>query len=72
MVSVPLCLHRLAMTIMSAAEFLLSAVLGFLFWKKGLHRRFPGDGATICVAGGIHSGAVAAAARAITASLGTT
>lgn len=26
---------------MSAAEFLLWAILGFLFWKKGLHRRFP-------------------------------
>ena len=35
---------QLAMTMMSAAEFLLSAVLGFLFWKKGLHRRFPAMG----------------------------
>jgi hypothetical protein len=33
-----------AMTMMSAAEFLLSAVLGFMFWKKGLHRRFPAMG----------------------------
>jgi hypothetical protein len=32
---------ELAMTIMVAAEFLLSAVLGFMFWKKALHRRFP-------------------------------
>jgi hypothetical protein len=30
-----------AMSLMSAAEFLLWAVLGFLFWKKGFHRRFP-------------------------------
>jgi hypothetical protein len=35
---------QLAMTTMSAAEFLLSAVLGFVFWKKGLHRRFPAMG----------------------------
>jgi hypothetical protein len=33
-----------AMTMMSAAEFLLSAVLGFMFWKKALHRRFPAMG----------------------------
>src|ERR1700679_1080612 len=33
-----------AMTMMSAAEFVLSAVLGFMFWKKGLHRRFPAMG----------------------------
>jgi hypothetical protein len=26
---------------MAIAEFLLWAVLGFLFWKKGLHTRFP-------------------------------
>ncbi len=30
-----------AMSLMSAAEFMLSAVLAFLFWKKKLHRRFP-------------------------------
>ena len=30
-----------AMSLMSATEFLLWAVFGFLFWKKGLHRRFP-------------------------------
>jgi hypothetical protein len=35
---------QVAMTIMSAAEFLLSAVLGFMFWKRGLHRRFPAMG----------------------------
>lgn len=29
---------------MSTAEFLLSATLGFLFWKKGLQRRFPAMG----------------------------
>jgi hypothetical protein len=34
-----------AMTIMSAAEFLLSAALGFVFWKKRLHLRFPAMGA---------------------------
>jgi hypothetical protein len=30
-----------AMSLMSAAEFLLWAVIGFLFWRRGLHRRFP-------------------------------
>jgi len=30
---------------MSLAEFLFSAVVGFLFWKRGLHRRFPAMGA---------------------------
>ena len=35
---------QVAMTLMSVAEFLLSAVIGFLFWKKGLHRRFPAMG----------------------------
>ena len=30
-----------AMSLMSAAEFLLWAVLGIVFWSKGLHRRFP-------------------------------
>lgn len=29
-----------AMSVMSLAEFLLWATLGFVFWKKGLHRRF--------------------------------
>jgi len=36
---------QLAMTIMSGAEFPLSALLGVLFWKKGLRRRFPALGA---------------------------
>lgn len=40
---------QLAMTIMSTAEFLLSAALGFLFWKKGLHRRFPAMGAYLAL-----------------------
>ena len=31
----------LAMTVMSAMEFVLWAALGFLFWKKGLQERFP-------------------------------
>lgn len=35
---------NLAMSAMSGVEFLLSATLGFLFWKKGLHRRFPAMG----------------------------
>ncbi len=30
-----------AMSLMSGAEFLLWAATGFLFWTKGLHRRFP-------------------------------
>jgi hypothetical protein len=38
-----------AMTMMSAVEFLLSTVLGFLFWKKGLHRRFPAMGAYLAL-----------------------
>lgn len=29
------------MSVMGAAEFLLSTTLGYLFWKKKLHRRFP-------------------------------
>jgi hypothetical protein len=32
------------MTMMSAAEFLLSAALAFMFWKKGLSRRFRAMG----------------------------
>lgn len=32
---------NLAMSLMSAAEFVLWAILGFVFWKKALHRRFP-------------------------------
>ena len=34
-------LLNLAMSTMSVAEFVLWAALAFLFWKKGLHRRFP-------------------------------
>ena len=30
-----------AMSVMSATEFLLWAVLGFIFWKKDLQRRYP-------------------------------
>src|ERR1039457_2646785 len=33
-----------AMSLMSVAEFALWAVLGFLFWAKKLHRRFPAMG----------------------------
>jgi hypothetical protein len=40
---------QLAMTMMSAAEFLLSVVLGAVFWKKGLHRRFPAMGAYLAL-----------------------
>jgi hypothetical protein len=40
---------QVAMTTMSAAEFLLSAVLGFVFWKKALHRRFPAMGAYLAL-----------------------
>jgi len=29
------------MSLMSVVEFTLWATLGFLFWKKGLHKRFP-------------------------------
>jgi hypothetical protein len=40
---------QLAMTVMSTAEFLLSATLGFLFWKKGLQRRFPAMGSYLAL-----------------------
>jgi len=30
-----------AMSLMSTVEFLLWAVIGYFFWTKGLHRRFP-------------------------------
>ena len=33
-----------AMSVLSVSEFALWAVLGFLFWKKMLHRRFPAMG----------------------------
>lgn len=32
---------QLAMSLLSAVEFVLFAVLGCIFWKKDLHRRFP-------------------------------
>src|SRR5580658_11231069 len=35
---------QMAMSTMSTVEFLLSALLAFVFWKKGLHRRFPAMG----------------------------
>ncbi len=34
---------------MGVAEFLLSAVLGIVFWKKGLQRRFPALGAYLAL-----------------------
>jgi hypothetical protein len=40
---------QLAMTILSGTEFFLSVALGFLFWKKGLHRRFPSMGAYLAI-----------------------
>jgi hypothetical protein len=40
---------QLAMTMMGAAEFVLLAVLGFIFWKKAFHRRFPAMGAYLAV-----------------------
>ena len=33
-----------AMSVLSIAEFVLWAALGFLFWRKKLHRRFPAMG----------------------------
>lgn len=46
---VPAMSSQLAMSVMSTAEFLLSAVLGFMFWKKRLHRRFPAMGAYLAL-----------------------
>jgi hypothetical protein len=40
---------QLAMSLMGALEFLLSATLGFMFWKKGLHKRFPAMGAYLAL-----------------------
>jgi hypothetical protein len=40
---------QLAMTILSGTEFFLSVALGFLFWKKGLHHRFPSMGAYLAI-----------------------
>jgi hypothetical protein len=38
-----------AMSVMSVAELLLWAVLGYLFWTKNLHRRFPAMGAYLAL-----------------------
>ena len=38
-----------AMSFLSTLEFLLSAMLGFMFWRKGLHRRFPAMGAYLAL-----------------------
>jgi hypothetical protein len=35
---------NIAMSAMNAAEFVLWAALAILFWRKGLHRRFPAMG----------------------------
>lgn len=40
---------QLLMSLMSTVEFLLWVVLGFLFWKKRLHRRFPAVGAYLAL-----------------------
>ncbi len=37
------------MTLLSVAEFALWAVLGFLFWRKTLHQRFPAMGAYLAL-----------------------
>jgi hypothetical protein len=38
-----------AMIMMGLAEFLLLAVIGFIFWKKALHRRFPAMGSYLAL-----------------------
>jgi hypothetical protein len=38
-----------AMSILGGLEFLLSATLSFIFWKKGLQRRFPAMGAYLAL-----------------------
>jgi hypothetical protein len=40
---------QLAMSTMSTLEFLFSASLAFLFWKRGLHRRFPTMGSYLAL-----------------------
>jgi hypothetical protein len=40
---------QLAMSLMSTLEFLLSALLGFMFWKKGWQRRFPAMGSYLAL-----------------------
>jgi hypothetical protein len=37
------------MSLLSAVEFLLSVALGFMFWRKGLQRRFPSMGAYLAL-----------------------
>jgi len=37
------------MSFMCGVEFVLTLVLGFLFWKKGLHRRFPAMGSYLAL-----------------------
>jgi len=40
---------NLAMSVMGGAEFVLTTVLGYLFWKKSLHRRFPAMGSYLAL-----------------------
>lgn len=40
---------QLAMSVMTTLEFGLWALLGFLFWKRKLHRRFPSMGAYLAL-----------------------
>jgi len=40
---------QLIMSVMGTTEFVLSAALGFMFWKRGLHRRFPCMGAYLAL-----------------------
>jgi hypothetical protein len=40
---------QMIMSAMGATEFVLSAALGFMFWKKGLNRRFPSMGAYLAL-----------------------
>ena len=37
------------MSVMGGAEFVLTTVLGYLFWKKNLHRRFPAMGSYLAL-----------------------
>lgn len=40
---------QLAMSAMGTGEFLLSVLLGFIFWKRGLHQRFPAMGSYLAL-----------------------
>ena len=40
---------QLAMSTLSALEFLFSASLALIFWKKGMHRRFPTMGSYLAL-----------------------